>query len=69
MQKTSLNCRTFFAKGSFINDVTVLGEGRRQGLCDDIFKTLVTKCVMVGWGGVRGVKIFQNCVTSFRDEL
>ena len=35
------------AKGSFINDVTVLGGGR-QGFCDDSSKALVIKPVTMG---------------------
>ena len=60
----------FETKGSFINDVTVLG-GRGQWFCDNSRKALVIKPVKIGEGcrGVGGVvKILQNCVTSFMDD-
>jgi hypothetical protein len=39
------------AKGASINDVTVLGGRGGQGLCDNITKPLVIKCVTMEGGG------------------
>ena len=49
-----------YTKGSFINDVTVSGEGVM--FCNDSTEASVMKIV------TRGSKIVQNCVTSFVED-
>ena len=64
---TEINWHRLYAKGSSINDVTVLGEGEGQRFCDDSTKALVIKGVTMG-GGEGVSKIVQNRVTSLMDN-
>ena len=44
----------------------VLEDGGGQGFCDDSTRALVMKSVTMG---EKGLNIFQNCVTSFMDDV